>query len=150
MERLGNFSTFSVPFVFSYHSSLHCSAYAAIFGSERATRSTDVIIVNRSNKKFTLDASDCNEGGFATDFFPDFEIRAKASTVYAMESHGFASGCACTVRYISEDGTVFEVTSRNPYIGYNSVSITNSDWLKVTPKVESGFNNQVEWIIEDN
>lgn len=121
-----------------------------LFGSELATRSTDVIVFNVSNKNFTLDSNECDEGGFATGSFPDFAIQAKASTVYGMESHGFASGCACTVKYTSEDGTFFEITSRNPYIGKNAISQSHSPWLKLTPTKGGSNNNQVRWIIEDS
>lgn len=125
-----------------------------IFGNERAARSTDVIIYNKSSKSFKLEASDpsnndCKHGGYSTGLFPDYEIQAKQAAVYGMESHGFARGVKCTTRYVSSDGSFFELINDNPYVGKNWMDGTKSDSLGLTPTRGQGNNNQVRWIIED-
>lgn len=120
-----------------------------IFGSGRATRSTDAVLFNKSSKTFQLEYSDCDHGAFTTDLFPEHTIASKESIVYGMESHGFATGCKCTVKYVSSDGSFFEVTSNNPYAGSNTLRQSNSPSLRLIPTKGAGDNNQVRWIIED-
>lgn len=137
---------YGAPFAETASTRLHGN----IFGSGRATRSTDVVIFNKSNKSFKLASNDCAHGGYSTDLFPIHEIASRESTVFGMESHGFATGCECTARYTSSDGSYFEVTSNNPYIGSNSISDSHSSSLKLLSTKGQGDNNQVRWIIEDN
>lgn len=121
-----------------------------VFGRGRATRSTDIVLFNKSSKSFKLSSNNCAHGGFTTDLFPVHEIAGKESTVYGTESHGVATGCECTVKYLADDGAYFEVTANNPYIGSNSMRESNSPSLRLTPTKGQGDNNQVRWIIEDN
>lgn len=67
-----------------------------------------------------------------------------------MESHGFATGVECTVKYQSADGMYFEVRSNNPYAGGNSASEDySSDYVTLIRTLGGGNSNQVRWIIED-
>ncbi len=139
-------TTYGAPFAETASSRLHGN----VFGKGRATRSTDVVVFNKSNKSFKLDSHDCDHGGYSTDLFPVHEIQGKESTVYGMESHGFLTGVECTVKYTSRDGSYFEITANNPYIGSNSMRQSHSSSLRLTPTKGQGDNNQVRWIIEDN
>ncbi len=138
-------ATYGTPFAETAIGRLHGN----IFGKGRATRSTDVILFNKSNKSFKLDTHDCAHGGYSTDLFPVDKVKARESTVYGMESHGFATGVECTVKYTSGDGSYFEITSNNPYIGSNSMRQSSSSSLKLTPTKGQGDNNQVRWIVEN-
>lgn len=122
-----------------------------IFGSGRGPRSTDVVIFNKSDKSFTLTSSYCKYGGFSTDIFPEHQILAKMSSVYGIAANGFMTGVRCTAKYESpNDGSYFEVTSRNPYVGSNSMKESHSESLKLTPTLGIGHNNQVRWIVENS
>lgn len=123
--------------------------HANIFGSGRGPRTTDVILSNKSRKSFTMASNYCESGGFHTKLFPDHELPSKTSLVYGVDANGFMTGVSCKTRYQSSDGTYFEVTSRNPYIGSNSMEQSHSESLKLTPTLGVGQNNQVRWIIED-
>lgn len=120
-----------------------------MFGSGRATRSTDVILFNKSSLNFKLTANSCAHGDFSTGLFPEPTIKSKQSSVFGIESHGFLTGCECTVRYESVDGSYFQVTADNPYVGSNSGSQTFSNNLNLIPTIGVGNNNQIRWIIQN-
>lgn len=120
-----------------------------MFGNGRATRSTDVVLFNKSSYNFKLLSNSCSHGDWSTNLFPEPSIQTKKSSVFGMESHGFATGVECTVKYQSLEGTYFEVTSDNPYIGSNSANEHFSESLKLTRTLGGGNNNQVRWIIEN-
>lgn len=91
--------------------------HGSIFGSGRAARSTDVAIINKSKHSFKLAGNSCSHGVYSTGLFPEFDIAAKSSSVFGVESHGLFTGVECTTRYQSADGAFFEVRSNNPYVG---------------------------------
>lgn len=67
--------------------------HGSLFGEGRATRSTDVIIFNKSSHHFKLAENHCNRGGFTGGMLPEPELKPHTSTVYGVESHGFMTGC---------------------------------------------------------
>lgn len=137
---------YGAPFADTAFERLH----GDVFGSGRATRSTDVVLFNKSTRQFKLVSNSCSHGDWSSDLFPEPTIKSKQSSVYGMESHGFATGVECTVKYQSEDGMHFQVTSNNPYAGRNSASEDFSyDFIKLVRTLGGGNNNQVRWIIED-
>lgn len=135
---------YSAPFADTALKRLHGN----VFGSGRATRSTDVAIINASKKNFSLKSNNCAHGGYSTGLFPEPKIMSKKSSVFGMESHGFATGVECTTRYESSDGSFFQVTANNPYIGSNSIKESFSKDLQLIPTKGQGDNNQVRWIIQ--
>lgn len=88
--------------------------------------------------------------GYSSNLFPEHEIHAKESTVFGMESNGFATGVTCTTKYTSSDGSYFELFNDNPYIGANVIRESYSSDLYVLGTKGQGDNNQVRWVIEDN
>lgn len=137
---------YGAPFADTAFQRLH----GDVFGSGRATRSTDVVLFNKSSRKFNLISNSCSHGDWSTGLFPEPTIQSKKSSVYGMESHGFATGVQCTVKYQSPDGVNFAVTSNNPYVGGNSASEDYSkDSVILIRTLGGGNNNQVRWIIED-
>lgn len=120
-----------------------------IFGSSNSTRSTEVIIFNKSKRSFKLNTNECEHGGFTTGLFPEHEIASKQSVVFGMQSHGFMTGVKCVTAYSSQEGLFFELLSENPYAGKNWISESHSSSLVVTSTRGTGNNNQVRWIIED-
>lgn len=96
-----------------------------------------------------MDTHYCDHGGYSTDLFPEYELGPKQSTVFGMESHGFATGVECKTRYASSDGSFFEMTSVNPYIGSNSILDLCSYSLTMIPTLGQGDNNQVRFIVEN-
>lgn len=133
------------PFAKTASQRLHSS----IFGSEAATRSTNVAIINTSYQNFRLESSDCKHGGHSTDMFPEIELPAQTSSVFRIESHGLASGVSCETMYRSENGH-FKIKTKNPYLGKNSVAVESSDNLCLQSTKGTGNNNQVRWVIYDN
>lgn len=85
----------------------------------RASRTTDVIIFNKSSKTFKLNSNHCEHGCYSSDLFPEYEIPSKKETEdFGVECHGMASGVKGTTRYQDEnDGTSFFITSDNPFGG---------------------------------
>lgn len=126
--------------------------HGSVFGNvtARASRTTDVIIFNKSNKTFILNSNQCEHGGYSNNLFPEYEIPAKMSSVFGVECHGLASGVKCTTRYQdSDDGTTFSITIKNPFGGKNSATGSGSLNLRIIPTVGKGDNNQVRFIIEN-
>ncbi|KAG4077235.1 hypothetical protein HA402_009864 [Bradysia odoriphaga] len=121
-----------------------------VFGTGRATRSSDIVIFNRSSKSFRLESNDCSNGGWSTDMFPVYELQSQESTVLGGESNGFMSGVRCNVRYASSDGSFFHIWFYNPYLGenFNNCDFTPST-LRLMKTEGKGDNNQVRWIIYD-
>ncbi len=137
---------YGAPFATTSLSRIHGN----IFGNGRGPRSTDIILANKSRKNFTLGTTYCKYGGYSPDLFPEHQILSNSSSVYGVAANGFMTGVRCSTRYESPDtDSYFEVTSRNPYIGSNSMKESFSEDLILTPTLSVGHNNQVRWIIED-
>jgi len=66
--------------------------HSVIFGSGRATRSTDIIIHNMSDESFFYVSSTTESGIFSSTMLPPHEIPPKSSVVYGCESNGFLTG----------------------------------------------------------
>lgn len=120
------------------------------FGADRASRSTDIIIFNKSRRSFVLTTSNCESGMYSDHLSPEASISGMQSLVYGVESNSFATGVECTTTYSSRDGSYFELTTSNPFIGSNSIRASHSPSLKLEPIIGKGNNNQVRWSIEDD
>lgn len=119
-----------------------------IFGSGRASRSTDVVIFNKSGLKFKCTSSECGSGSYTSSLLPEHEILPKRSSVFGMESVSFLRGLDCTTKYESEDGSFFEIEACNPFYGRNSLNESWSPNLLLKHTLGSGNNNQIRWIVE--
>lgn len=111
-------------------------------------RTSDVAIFNKSSFKLKCTSSKCDHGCYTSSLLPEQEISPKQSSVFGMESTGL-TGLDCTTKYESDDGTYFEIKTKNPFIGSNSVKESNSPNLVLTHTLGSGNNNQVRWIVDD-
>lgn len=122
-----------------------------VFGTGRATRSSDIVLFNKSSKSFKLDSKNCTNGDFSTGLTPENEISSKESTVYGYDSVRFASGCECTTKYTSSDGSYFQITVDNPYTGSSSITTFFDLSLKLltSKDFQTSNNNQVRFVIED-
>lgn len=69
--------------------------------------------------------------------------------MFGIESHGLATGCECSVKYVSADGTFFDVWTANPYIGDNQMNQDQATNLRITATLGKGTSNQVRVIVED-
>jgi len=121
-----------------------------LFGSGRATRSTDAVIFNKSSFKFKCTLTKCDCGSYTSSLLPEHEILPKTSSVFGMESTNFLRGLECATKYQSVDGTFFEIKTSNPMFGKNSLSELSSPNLILTHTLGSGNNNQIQWIVENS
>lgn len=115
----------------------------SVFGEGRATRSTDVAIVNMSGKTLRLGnpSCSCTSGGFSE--LPPEVIEPGELVMYRVESHGVATGCTnCEVTYHDDAGNSYSWFTSNPYVGSNTSGATSGN-LSVRMSIGNNGNARV-------
>ena len=121
-----------------------------VIGSGKATRSSDVIVSNATDKVLHLSSSKCEWGGFARNMFPEPVIPSNKSSVFAIESNGYMAGVSCDIDYKSSDGNSWiSLFICNPYIGSNEIRSKSSSDLTIIETLGRGHNNQVRFYVKN-
>jgi len=139
---------YRAPFINTALERLHGN----LFGTGRATRCTDVIIFNKLDRAFKLQADSCDDGSWTGTMFPEYEIPAQSSVVHGAESNSFLTGLwACKTTYQSQDAdkVKFTVAVSNPYVGKNSATIV-CPFSKIKPYIHmsEGVANTARFILD--
>lgn len=125
------------------------------FGSiGRATRTSDVVVINKTDKKFHLKSSNCQWGGYSSELLPEQTIGPKSSTVYGMDSTSAKEGVSCTVLYQYIDnkgaptGEYFKMVLDNTYNGYIGEQLMKNVTFETVSTLGQGYNNQVRLVLQ--
>mmetsp|Transcript_2058 Transcript_2058/g.2284 ORF Transcript_2058/g.2284 Transcript_2058/m.2284 type:complete len:154 (-) Transcript_2058:35-496(-) len=123
-----------------------------LFGDGRATRSIDVIVVNKLGNDLRLvkapqpkENSD-GSGVWSSSILPPSDIKANTQEGYGCESHGFMTGVTVAKVWYKDvkTGKQYVLTTSNPYSGSNHSEASPSSVLVLQG---GGDNCTVKFVI---
>jgi len=115
-------------------------------------RSTEVIILNLSDKDFVISYIKCEAGVFDIMKKPPMKIYQFSQVTYTVASNRYFGGASCKVAYAdSNTHAVFIFSTENGYFDKSSAKENHDDMLGITIEydVGLGWNNQVTAVIRN-